>query len=445
MGNAVINALVIVGVITLATFVLVFCYYMRWLKLMVGYLMLSSTMLLGYSGGFVVWTFFQVFHVSISWVTFGLIMWNFAIVGVISVSAAPVCALFPALTAPAPQIFYQKGIPRWVTQGYLICVSVIMSWIVTKLPEWSSWALLVALALYDLCAVLTPCGPLRALISLAETRQDPIPGLLYEANVGSSDNDAVRDTLVPRVSRNTAASTRGGSGQDAAQPLTARSSSSSAPAAAASNPIHDGARVNVGASPVVAAAVIPSPTSASTGNSTGAAGHDDTGRAALVDRSAGQRTSSSAAPAQGGGDSSEEDDVYVEAPSVPPPAVPKEGNTLPLAADVDVAEYQVEATEGQEEIEEMNAAERSVKLGLGDFVFYSVLVGRAALFDFTTVATSYIAILAGLGGTLFLLGVLRKALPALPISIFLGVVFYFVTRIAVVPFVAEMALNGIVV
>ncbi len=85
VGNAVINALVIVGVITLATFVLVFCYYMRWLKLMVGYLMLSSTMLLGYSGGFVVWTFFQVFHVSISWVTFGLIMWNFAIVGVVSV------------------------------------------------------------------------------------------------------------------------------------------------------------------------------------------------------------------------------------------------------------------------------------------------------------------------------------------------------------------------
>lgn len=100
MGNAVINALVIVGVITVATFVLVFCYYMRWLKLMVGYLMLSSTMLLGYSGGFVVYTFFQVFHVSISWVTFGLIMWNFAIVGVVSVRSHPRTPSLP----PAPPL-----------------------------------------------------------------------------------------------------------------------------------------------------------------------------------------------------------------------------------------------------------------------------------------------------------------------------------------------------
>ena len=30
-----LNALVIVGVIGAATFMLVFCYYMRWLKLMV--------------------------------------------------------------------------------------------------------------------------------------------------------------------------------------------------------------------------------------------------------------------------------------------------------------------------------------------------------------------------------------------------------------------------
>ena len=39
------------------------------------------------------------------------------------------------------------------------------------------------LALYDLCAVLTPCGPLKMLVGLMQERNEPLPGLLYEANI----------------------------------------------------------------------------------------------------------------------------------------------------------------------------------------------------------------------------------------------------------------------
>mmetsp|Transcript_12165 Transcript_12165/g.18374 ORF Transcript_12165/g.18374 Transcript_12165/m.18374 type:complete len:124 (-) Transcript_12165:140-511(-) len=79
--------------------------------------------------------------------------------------------------------------------------------------------------------------------------------------------------------------------------------------------------------------------------------------------------------------------------------------------------------------------DHSIKLGLGDFVFYSVLVSRAATYGFTTFMSCYLVILGGLGMTLVLLAVFRKALPALPISIFLGIAFYLCTRFFIVPFV----------
>ena len=75
----------------------------------------------------------------------------------------------------------------------------------------------------------------------------------------------------------------------------------------------------------------------------------------------------------------------------------------------------------------------SIKLGLGDFIFYSVLVSKAALYSFTTFIACMLVILAGLGLTLILLAVYRMALPALPISIFLGVVFYLVTLALIEP------------
>jgi presenilin 1 len=89
--------------------------------------------------------------------------------------------------------------------------------------------------------------------------------------------------------------------------------------------------------------------------------------------------------------------------------------------------------------------QRSIKLGLGDFVFYSVLVGRAALYDIITVFVCFIAIVTGLFMTLLLLSIFRKALPALPFSIALGAMFYFLSRVYLVPFVIALGSAAIVV
>lgn len=57
------------------------------------------------------------------------------------------------------------------------------------------------------------------------------------------------------------------------------------------------------------------------------------------------------------------------------------------------------------------------------------------MYSFTTFAACMLVILAGMGATLILLSVYKAALPALPISIFLGVVFYLLTRIVIEPWI----------
>lgn len=57
------------------------------------------------------------------------------------------------------------------------------------------------------------------------------------------------------------------------------------------------------------------------------------------------------------------------------------------------------------------------------------------------VYASYLAIIAGLGATLLLLALAQKALPALPISIALGVLFYFLTRLVLEPLLVPLALH----
>jgi presenilin 1 len=58
-----------------------------------------------------------------------------------------------------------------------------------------------------------------------------------------------------------------------------------------------------------------------------------------------------------------------------------------------------------------------------------------------TVYVCYLAIIAGLGCTLILVSIFKHALPALPISILLGVTFYFLIRLLMEPFVVGSSTN----
>ena len=80
----------------------------------------------------------------------------------------------------------------------------------------------------------------------------------------------------------------------------------------------------------------------------------------------------------------------------------------------------------------------NIKLGLGDFIFYSVLVSKAADNGFAAFVACFLSILTGLGGTLVLLAVYHRALPALPISIFLAVLVFVLTIYCMEPWIQQL-------
>ena len=60
--------------------------------------------------------------------------------------------------------------PPLLNKMYLIIISTLMAIFFTRLPEWTTWMILLTVAIYDLFAVLCPGGPLKLLVELAQVR-----------------------------------------------------------------------------------------------------------------------------------------------------------------------------------------------------------------------------------------------------------------------------------
>merc|ERR1712070_361780 len=92
------------------------------------------------------------------------------------------------------------------------------------------------------------------------------------------------------------------------------------------------------------------------------------------------------------------------------------------------------AADDEDDDDENEEEESKPKLGLGDFIFYSVLCAKAAQQeDMGTVIACYVSIIVGLTATLAILAIYQRALPALPLSIFLALIFFFSYREVVQP------------
>ena len=283
-----LSAVVVVGFVVALTSVMVVLYHFRLQIVLYGLLALSAISMF-----FVllwVWldlvcTYFQIPYNVLS---MGVFVWNFGVVGLIS-------------------LFYYAH-PA-VTQVYLVIASVLVAWSMMVLPEWTTWSLLLCIALYDIVAVLWTQGPLHRLLKVAQDRNEPLPGFIYNSAHGVAPLSRQSTQVLPQ----TAATASGAA--DGVTP---------APAQAAAEP------------PV----------------------------------------------------------EFVVQHSAP------------------------------------------FQLGLGDFIFYSLLVGRASLSGYVPCTFCFVSILAGLVCTVLSLLLFRNsldALPALPCSIFLATVIFVLCILFVKP------------
>ncbi|KAL1548803.1 presenilin-like protein [Salvia divinorum] len=375
LEGAILNAVVFVVIITLVTFLLVLLYYYRFNNFLLYYTRFSVFMIFSAMGSSILISIVQRFNIPIDAATFYILLFNFTILGTISV--------------------FSDGIPIIVKQSTMVVLGIIVAAWFSRLPEWTTWIVLVALALYDLAAVLAPGGPLKLLVELASSRDEELPALVYECR--------------PNVGRNSGARVSNlGFFVAAGVGMSSDSNSSNSDNRNGSvelqNLLRNGDR--------------------------GTAMEILEGEDLVIPIDEDDRTSGS-----------EIEEMREEAGEMAP--LMGDGDSIERGSSnsgrVDNTRFSRRTEREGIEMEDFNP--RGIKLGMGDFIFYSVLVGRAAMYDLMTVYACYLAIISGLGCTLILLAVCRQALPALPISITLGVIFYFLTRLFMEPFVVGASTN----
>lgn len=411
------NAFIMLIMIVIMTTVLILLYKFRCYATIHGWLILSSLILLFMFAVMYIAEILKVYNVPMDNYTIMIFIWNFGVVGMICI--------------------HWKG-PLLLQQGYLITISALLALVfIRSLPDWTTWTVLAIVSVWDLIAVLCPRGPLRILVETAQERNEPIfPALIYSSTmVWEVASTVIASTsLSVSMADNIRSQSSSGGNREQRSNRTRRNRQQQ----------RDDDRAHQS-------------------TSTGSEHHQRPRRGGPGDT--GSPTKRSQHPVE----------IHYEAGAQPPevdiiqptlsgssdnwsvPVVralsnrPERGprpDGEPGSRSVDEAPQTELAINfrGQDSAraEQQMEEERGVKLGLGDFIFFSLLVGKASSYgDWTITLSCYVAILVGLCLTLSLLAVFRKALPALPISIAFGLCSFFMSYVFAVPFAEKLAINQI--
>uniref|UniRef100_A0A914ZR73 Presenilin n=2 Tax=Parascaris univalens TaxID=6257 RepID=A0A914ZR73_PARUN len=276
--------------------------------------------------------------------------------------------------------------PLMIQQVYLVMISALVSIMLLHLfPSWAVWTVLAALALWDVVAVLCPFGPLQILIKLSRERNEPImPALIYSAGlIYMNTKEDGQEALALHSCRVDSIPSTEKPGSPECERLLCDDKIQQAQA-------------------------------------------EEKSEARLSDFSAHERQMSSASSGRAGLSSENPRNT-----SGTQTSARSGNNALPVNSNG-------RANSGRASRSE------AIKLGLGDFIFYGVLIGKASGGGILATISCFTAILIGLCATLVFLFIYGRALPALPISIFMGISFYFATYFLVDPFCESVSMRQLI-
>lgn len=365
------NAFSFLAMVMIVNCTLVLLYKGGHTSIIKGWLMTGSGLLLSVTSYHYLGRIMQYINTPLDVISTSVVVYNLAMTG---------------LTC-----LYYKG-PFLLHQGYMIYVSVLMALILEEsFPEWTSWILLILISFWDIFAVLCVVGPLKILLDTAKERNEPLfPALVFSTSsawcYGLAGSTLARKCNIPMSLQRCAARCHNqempswsshAEGDD--QVVTITKAMKATPNPASQLP---------GTASPAQGVVANTPAQSSVPGTAGSAPTNARGRTHT-------RTPSPRAHSTQRGRS---------------PELVCRRCHRPRALHRD----------------SLSDADRGMKMGLGDFVFYSVLMGSAARnATVGVVLFCYVFIIVGILLTMSLLLLFQQPLPALPISIGLGTVAYF--------------------
>ncbi|XP_075750444.1 presenilin-1-like [Rhipicephalus microplus] len=460
--NSFENAFSFLMMIVIVNCALVFLYKGGYYSIIQAWMVSGSGALLFLTGYYYMGRVATYFNAPMDYVTCSFIIWNVGVTGITAL--------------------YRDG-PFLMKQGFLVYISVLLAVTLEEsFPEWTSWILLVLVSAWDIFAVLCVLGPLRILLETAKERDEPLfPALVFSTS--SAWCYAIRRSSVSLTRVRSSCEAISGRDKELPQSDLAFGNSAFSGEMTSKHAGHVRQPAPSVQSGLALAADEARASSASRVNEESTVSYEVTWlRLSVPNEATDPRYSNDKAkecwnefnvttaaestdgkgstPTLAATDTAVREDhgglhliqpvSYHDAGGATVDRQPLQGAGLSATPPTALSHRcppdgrphhrrPVIRSQVERELSDEMSGDRGMKMGLGDFIFYSVLVGKASRHGTAlTVIACYVSIIVGILLTLSLLVYLQKPLPALPFSISLGIAAYFSSSFLTEPFIRDM-------